>query len=140
MVFSSLEFLFIFLPIFLVLYYCLPQRYRNGLLFAGSILFYGIGEPTYLFLILYSVFANYLFGLLLEHCRDYPVRKKLVLIISLIHNFGILFYFKYMDFFSLSQTFPHLFNAGFRNSAETIRLRLQTIHSRNVKTGNRMLK
>ena len=99
MVFSSLEFLFIFLPIFLVLYYCLPQKYRNGLLFVGSILFYGIGEPTYLFLILYSVLANYLSGLLIEHCKDYPVRKKLVLIISLLHNFGILFYFKYMDFF-----------------------------------------
>lgn len=99
MVFSSLEFLFVFLPIFLVLYYCLLEKYRNGLLFAGSILFYGIGEPTYLFLILYSVLVNYLFGLFISHCMNYPIRKRLWLIISLLYNFGLLFYFKYMDFF-----------------------------------------
>ncbi|MBQ2937038.1 MAG: MBOAT family protein [Lachnospiraceae bacterium] len=99
MVFSSLEFLFVFLPIFLVLYYCLADNYRNGLLFAGSILFYGLGEPTYLFLILYSVLVNYLLGLLISRCMDYPVRKKLLLFLSLLYNFGLLFYFKYMDFF-----------------------------------------
>lgn len=99
MVFSSLEFLFVFLPIFLVLYYCVSEQYRNGLLFAGSILFYGLGEPTYLFLILYSVLVNYLFGLLISRCMNYPVRKKLLLLLSLLYNFGLLFYFKYMDFF-----------------------------------------
>lgn len=99
MVFSSLEFLFVFLPVFLVLYYCLPDRFRNTLLFAGSLLFYGIGEPTYLFLILYSVLVNYMLGLLMTHYIDYPFRKRLILIISLLYNFGILFYFKYMDFF-----------------------------------------
>ncbi len=99
MVFSSLEFLFVFLPIFLVLYYCISEKYRNGLLFAGSILFYGIGEPTYLFLILYSVLMNYLFGLLISRCMNYPILKRLLFIISLLYNFGLLFYFKYMDFF-----------------------------------------
>lgn len=99
MVFSSLEFLFAFLPIFLVLYYCFPEKYRNGLLFAGSLLFYGIGEPTYLFLILCSVFVNYLFGLLIDRCRNFPIRKNLAFILSLVYNFGILFYFKYMNFF-----------------------------------------
>lgn len=99
MVFSSLEFIFVFLPIFLVLYYCLPEKCRNGLLFAGSILFYGIGEPTYLFLILYSVLVNYLFGLLISRCMNYPLRKKILLFLSLLYNFGLLFYFKYMDFF-----------------------------------------
>lgn len=99
MVFSSLEFLFLFLPIFLVLYYCLADQYRNSLLFAGSILFYGLGEPTYLFLILYSVLVNYFFGLLISRCMNYPVRKKILLLLSLLYNFGLLFYFKYMDFF-----------------------------------------
>lgn len=99
MVFSSLEFLFVFLPIFLMLYYCLEDKYRNGLLFAGSILFYGLGEPTYLFLILYSVLVNYLLGLLISRCMNYPVRKKILLLLSLLYNFGLLFYFKYMDFF-----------------------------------------
>ena len=99
MVFSSLEFLFVFLPIFLVLYYCLPAKFRNGLLFVGSLLFYGIGEPTYLLLILYSVLVNYLLGLLIGNCKAYPIRKRLLLIISLLYNFGLLFYFKYMDFF-----------------------------------------
>lgn len=99
MVFSSLEFLFVFLPIFLVLYYCLPAKFRNGLLFVGSLLFYGFGEPTYLLLILYSVLVNYLLGLLIGNCKAYPIRKRLLLIISLLYNFGLLFYFKYMDFF-----------------------------------------
>ncbi len=99
MVFSSLEFIFVFLPIFLVLYYCLPAQYRNGLLFAGSLLFYGIGEPTYLFLILYSVWVNYLLGLLISRNQNHPILKKLLLIGSLLYNFGLLFYFKYTDFF-----------------------------------------
>lgn len=99
MVFSSLEFLFVFLPIFLLLYYGLADKYRNGLLFAGSILFYGMGEPTYLFLILYSVLINYIFGLCILRCMHNPMAKKLLLIISLVYNFGLLFYFKYMDFF-----------------------------------------
>ena len=63
MVFSSLVFLFYFLPVVLVLYALAPRRGKNAGLFAASLLFYAWGEPVYLFLMLFSILANYLFGL-----------------------------------------------------------------------------
>lgn len=99
MVFSSLTFLFIFLPVFLVLYYCSPAKYRNGLLFVGSLVFYAIGEPFYLFLILCSILINYVIGRLISRFDAYHARKTLFLVIGLIYNFGILFFFKYTNFF-----------------------------------------
>jgi len=54
MVFSSLLFLFRFLPIMLIVYYCTPRRFRNAVLFGGSLVFYAWGEPVYIVLILFS--------------------------------------------------------------------------------------
>ena len=99
MVFSSLNFIFIFLPIFLILYYLVPQKYKNVLLFSGSLVFYALGEPSYLFLMLLTLFVNYCFGRLLTHYTDTRVIKRLFLILALLYNFGILFFFKYTNFF-----------------------------------------
>ncbi len=98
MVFSSLTFLFAFLPIFLILYYCSPAKYRNGLLFTGSLVFYGIGEPLYLCLIICSVLVNLGIGLLIDRSERLSV-KRLWLITGLLYNFGLLFFFKYTNFF-----------------------------------------
>lgn len=98
MVFSSLTFLFAFLPIFLVLYYCSPAKYRNGLLFTGSLVFYGIGEPLYLCLIICSVLVNLGIGLLIDRSGRLS-GKRLWLITGLLYNFGLLFFFKYTNFF-----------------------------------------
>lgn len=98
MVFSSLTFLFAFLPIFLVLYYCSPAKYRNGLLFTGSLVFYGIGEPLYLCLIICSVLVNLGIGLLIDRSERLS-GKRLWLITGLLYNFGLLFFFKYTNFF-----------------------------------------
>ena len=98
MVFSSLTFLFAFLPIFLVLYYCSPAKYRNGLLFTGSLVFYGIGEPLYLCLIICSVLVNLGIGLFIDRSERLP-GKRLWLITGLLYNFGLLFFFKYTNFF-----------------------------------------
>lgn len=98
MVFSSLTFLFAFLPIFLVLYYCSPAKYRNGLLFMGSLVFYGIGEPLYLCLIICSVLVNLGIGLLIDRSGRLS-GKRLWLITGLLYNFGLLFFFKYTNFF-----------------------------------------
>lgn len=98
MVFSSLTFLFAFLPIFLVLYYCSPAKYRNGLLFMGSLVFYGIGEPLYLCLIICSVLVNLGIGLLIDRSERLS-GKRLWLITGLLYNFGLLFFFKYTNFF-----------------------------------------
>lgn len=98
MVFSSLTFLFAFLPIFLVLYYCSPAKYRNGLLFTGSLVFYGIGEPLYLCLIICSVLVNLGIGLFIDRSERLS-GKRLWLITGLLYNFGLLFFFKYTNFF-----------------------------------------
>ena len=65
MVFSSLIFLFVFLPAVLLSYYITPRRYRNVILFAASLFFYAWGEPVYILLMLFSTAANYTLGLLL---------------------------------------------------------------------------
>ena len=105
MVFSSLTFLFVFLPVFLVFYYISPQQYRNGLLFIGSLIFYGVGEPLYLFLILLSVIVNFLIGQRIgklnseDTAEQSSSRKKCLLVIALLYNLGLLLFFKYTNFF-----------------------------------------
>lgn len=99
MVFSSLTFLFAFLPVFLVLYYCIPAKYRNGLLFIGSLVFYGIGEPLYLCLIVCSVLVNLGLGILIDKRPAGSHGRRLWLLIGLVYNFGLLFFFKYTNFF-----------------------------------------
>ena len=63
MVFSSIVFLFTFLPIVLILYYIIPGRGKNIVLLLGSLLFYAWGEPVYIFLMIFSIFFNYISGL-----------------------------------------------------------------------------
>ena len=99
MVFSSLSFIFVFLPIFLVLYYIFPTKSRNLLLFLGSLVFYSFGEPYYLFLILCSITVNFLLGRGIERFHGRKLEQTMLLILSLIYNFGFLLFFKYTNFF-----------------------------------------
>lgn len=99
MVFSSLHFLFIFLPIFLIIYYLIQERYRNGLLLIASLIFYAAGDPSYLILIVLSVIVNYILARCIERIRHVPIRKKICFIIALCYNFSMLLFFKYTDFF-----------------------------------------
>ncbi len=66
MIFSSVEFLLFFLPLFLVIYGLTPKNARNVTLLSGSLVFYALGEPKYLLLLMISVLVNYFFGLHLE--------------------------------------------------------------------------
>lgn len=66
MVFSSLVFLFLFLPLVLLLYYCSPRRLRNTLILLANLLFYGWGEPVFLSIMLFSILSSYGFGLLIQ--------------------------------------------------------------------------
>ena len=95
MVFSSMIFLWIFLPAVLITYYLCPQKFRNILLVLFSLLFYAWGEPKYIVLMLVSVTINYVSGILLE---DYPARKKQVLTACITANLLLLGYFKYFNF------------------------------------------
>ena len=99
MVFSSLSFIFVFLPVFLVLYYCSPVKFRNTLLLIGSLVFYSLGEPYYLFLIICSITVNYFLGRLIEHFESNKSIKLLLFLADIIYNLGSLFIFKYTDFF-----------------------------------------
>ncbi len=98
MVFSSLSFIFVFLPIFLALYYCVPFKYKNALLFVGSLVFYSFGEPVYLFLILASTLVNYALGLNISRFEKGKTARTLLFLLALVFDFCILFIFKYMDF------------------------------------------
>ncbi len=100
MVFSSPVFLFIFLPVVLLLYFapgCGGRAYRNILLLAASLVFYAWGEPVTVFLMLCSIFVNWGAGLLV-HRRDLPIGGKVAVALAVVYNMGLLFIFKYLSF------------------------------------------
>lgn len=95
MVFSSLAFMFVFLAATLVLYYAVPAKFRNFVLFAVSLIFYGYSEPVYIFLMLLSILINFVSGLLLEKFSGSAKKRKAVLVICVVVNLALLGYFKY---------------------------------------------
>ncbi len=97
MVFSSIVFLFRFLPLFFLLYYLVPERMKNLILFLWSLIFYAWGEPVYVLLMLFSTVVDYVHGRLLERLRG-KRGAKLVLLSSVVINLGVLCFFKYADF------------------------------------------
>ncbi len=101
MVFSSLEFLLLYLTVTLLLYYIVPIRARNIILLAVSLVFYGWGEPVYMFLMVFTIIVDYVFGLLVEKNQQKQNKKgaKLCLILAVVINLAILGFFKYYDFF-----------------------------------------
>lgn len=100
MVFSSLLFLFRFLPIVLLLYFIVPKRLRNLLLFGASLVFYAWGEPVYVVLILFSTVLDYCLGRAVAHFKEIGEQKKAKLAVagSVIVNLSLLGFFKYIDF------------------------------------------
>lgn len=117
MLFSSLSFIFIFLPVFLAAYYLTPERYRNVTLLIGSLIFYAIGEPRYIVLFAFSLVLNYLLYLAMDHCRSMtnvkrqgstivtstaaptvPGSEKALLALTVVFNVAMLFFFKYFGF------------------------------------------
>ena len=110
MIFSSIYFIYYFLIIFLILYFITPKKFKNYTLLLGSLFFYFYGDSKYIVLLLISSLVNYILGRLIS-----KKNKKLFLIIGLIFNFGLLFYFKYFNFFlsninSLFKTNINLFS------------------------------
>ncbi len=98
MVFSSLPFLFRFLPVVLVLYYVVPDAWKNSVLFIGSLIFYCWGEIRFFPILLVVVLINYCCGLLLERTEEKPVLKKIILIFGISASLSFLLYFKYSAF------------------------------------------
>ncbi len=101
MVFSSIPFLYYFLPITLIVYFVMPKKFKNLVLLISSIVFYAWGEPRYALIMICSIILGYVFGLLLEKFQNQKI-SKLLLGISIILNVGILCYFKYANFFIIN--------------------------------------
>ncbi len=95
MVFSSLVFLFAYLPITLLIYYIVPRKGRNLFLFFINLVFYGWGEPMLVFLMLFNVLFNYVGGWLVDKYRQDAKKKKLFLVLTCVLDIGILAVFKY---------------------------------------------
>ena len=86
MLFSSLTFLFIFLPLVLILYFLVKDKYKNYILLAASLLFYSWGEPKYILLMVISIIANYFFAKWLDKSNCH---KKIWMAIAVIFNIGL---------------------------------------------------
>lgn len=96
MIFSSIEFIFIFLPFFLFIYFIIPEKYKNYIILIGSIAFYVVGtwdHPHYIFLLILTTLINYLIGKKLGQSKN-----KKILIFGIIYNLSWLILFKYIDF------------------------------------------
>ena len=98
MLFSSIPFLYYFLPVVLIAYYLVPGSVKNMVLLLASLVFYGWGEPVYVFLMIGTIGLGYVFGILIEKFRDTPW-AKVCMIGSVAISLGLLGYFKYANFF-----------------------------------------
>ncbi len=97
MVFSSITFLFYFLPITIAVYYIVPNKFKNLVLLVASFIFYYFGEPTYVLLMAFSILSTYIFGRLIDKYKETKY-AKIWLILALIVSIGLLVYFKYTNF------------------------------------------
>ena len=95
MLFSSIAFLYVFLPLLFIIYFAVPSKFRNLVLLTFSLLFYFLGEPKYIIVLLLSCVINYYASKLIDKRK----KAKLILILDIIYNVGQLLVFKYTDFF-----------------------------------------
>ncbi|MBQ8404271.1 MAG: MBOAT family protein, partial [Clostridia bacterium] len=98
MLFSSVTFLYYFLPLTTILYFIVPQKAKNFILLVSSLFFYFAGEPIYVFLMIAAAFSGYAHGLLIEKYRGRK-RAKAALVSSVVIGLGLLVFFKYSNFF-----------------------------------------
>ncbi|MDD7718134.1 MAG: MBOAT family protein [Eubacteriaceae bacterium] len=98
MVFSSIDFIFKFLPAVLIAYYIVPKKFQNAVIFLGSIVFYSVGalqQPYYILLFVATIAVNYILAIIMD---SGPFSRTVPLIVGLVYDFGWLFLFKYADF------------------------------------------
>lgn len=122
MVFSSIEFLYFYLPAVLIFYFITPRRFKNAALFASGIVFYAFGEPVYVFILLLSCAIDYFAGLIMSKHSESQKTRKICLAVSVAMNLGLLGVFKYTSFIvdTLNSLFgisiPHNVYAAAANS------------------------
>ena len=113
MLFSSLTFLFVFLPLTIALYFIVKDKYKNFILLIASLIFYAWGEPKYIVLMLLSIIINYFLAIAIDKSKT--SKRKLLLIITVLVNLGALFVFKYLDFAILNFNFLFRTNLSCRH-------------------------
>jgi len=99
MVFSSIPFLYYFLPIVLITYFAVPRKAKNYVLLLASLFFYFYGEQLLVLLMLSSALVDYSMARIIEKFRDNKIIPKIALAFTLLFDLGVLCYFKYVDFF-----------------------------------------
>lgn len=99
MVFSSLLFIFLFMPLTILLYYISPKPWRNLILLIASLIFYAWGEPVYIGIMIFSTVFDYANGILIDKYRERKGAARAIIIGSIVVNLGILCFFKYYGFF-----------------------------------------
>ncbi|MFM1652247.1 MBOAT family O-acyltransferase [Brevibacillus sp. B_LB10_24] len=99
MVFSSVIFLFFFLPLVLALYFSVPFKWKNTVLLISSLVFYAWGEPRYVVLMIVSIIMNYGFGIWIDKADDHEKKRVAILTFAIVFNIGLLGFFKYANFF-----------------------------------------
>ena len=120
MVFSSILFLFRFLPIALITYYITPNKYKNMVLTILSLIFYSWGEGKYFLIMIASILVDYTAGRVIYKYREDRMKSISVLCISLAFNLGMLFFFKYFNFFIYN--INEIFNLAINNVKITLPL------------------
>ena len=101
MLFASTVFIFVFLPVVLLLYYTVFRKWRMGqnvMLLIASLIFYAWGEPKYVLIMIASIIVNYALGLLVDKVRQRKVLSRLVIALTAVLNLSVLFIFKYLMF------------------------------------------
>lgn len=121
MLFTSISFLYYFLPIVLILYFLVPRKYKNIVLFIFSIIFYMYGEPKYIILMLLEIFIAYIGAILIE-----KYKSKDIFIITLIVHISLLVFFKYTDFIILNINNLFKTNIPYQNIALPIGISFYT--------------
>ena len=107
MLFSSITFLFVFLPIVLAVYFLVPYRFKNLVMLIASLFFYAWGEPVYVILMILSICLNYVCGLDIAEKADDDRKKRNSLIFAVVVNLLLLGFFKYYGFLYISGAFLH---------------------------------
>jgi len=101
MLFSSLEFIFLFLPITLAVYFLTPTRFKNLVLLLSGLAFYAFGEPKFLPVMVLTVVADFIFGVWIAHLGDKKRAASRVLVLAVVYNIGQLAFFKYFNFLGI---------------------------------------
>lgn len=126
MIFTSISFIYYFLPIVLIAYFIAPKKFKNAILCIASIIFYFFGEPKYIILMLAEILISYIVGILIDRYKS-----KSILILGILLHIGLLCIYKYTDF--LITNVNTVFNSNITLLRLAIPIRNIILHISNIK-------